>query len=180
MRMLHRARATRSSPPDAKVGDPKSLRGAAIGFSASALAILIAAPFLASSGSALAEAWGISTGFFGVVFLAAATSLPEAAVVFAAIRAGAYDLAVGNLLGSNCFNMLVLCILDVADGSSALLGGVSTGIVMGALVALALMGQELLDLLNRPEKRVWYLEPGPALILVTYTVGLLITYRATH
>jgi cation:H+ antiporter len=87
---------------------------------------------------------------------------------------------VGNLLGSNCFNMLVLLILDLFDGSAALLAGVDTGVATGALVAVLLMGEVLLDVLNRPERRVWYLEPGPMLTLATYAGGLLIVYRATH
>jgi cation:H+ antiporter len=179
MRLLssNRPRPARASP--AQAGARRSMRRAVAGFSVSTVVILAAAPHLASSGAALAQQWGIATGFFGVAFLAAATSLPEAAVVFTAVRHGAHDLAVGNLLGSNCFNMLVLLILDVVDGSGALLNNVESGVVVSALVATLLMGQVLLDLLNRPERRVWYLEPGPALTLATYAAGLLITYHAT-
>lgn len=181
MRMLHRNRASPSGKQEnGRRSGGGSLRKPVIGFTVAAAVILVAAPFLASSGATLAREWGIATGFFGVVFLAAATSLPEAAVVFTAIKTGAYDLAVGNLIGSNCFNMLVLLILDVADGSGALLAGVDAGVVIGALVATVLMTQVMLDLLNRPEKRVWYLEPGPALTVATYAAGLLLTYRATH
>jgi hypothetical protein len=50
------------------------------------------------------------------------------------------DLAVGNLLGSNCFNMLILVMLDLADGSAALLVGVDPAVVVAALVATLLMG----------------------------------------
>jgi cation:H+ antiporter len=146
----------------------------------SAAIILIAAPHLTRSGTTLAQQWGIATGFFGVVFLAAATSLPEVAVVVAAVRQRAYDLAVGNLLGSNCFNMLILFMLDLADGSAALLSGVGAGVVVAALVATLLMGEVLLDVLNRPEKRVTHLEPGPTLTLATYAVGLFLAYRAMH
>jgi cation:H+ antiporter len=145
-----------------------------------AIVILLAAPRLASSGATLAEQLGIAASFFGVVFLGAATSLPEVAVVVAALRQGAYDLAVGNLLGSNCFNMLILPMLDLADGSAALLAVVDSAVVVGALVGMLLMAEVLLDLLNRPEKRVRYLEPGPMLMLATYGVGLYITYRAMH
>ena len=185
MRMLHTNRTdasgtgARDRTRKADRGG-KGLRRPVIGFTVAAAVILAAAPFLASSGATLAEQWGISTGFFGMVFLAAATSLPEAAVVFTAVKSASYDLAVGNLLGSNCFNMLVLLFLDIADGSGALLDGAKPGVAVGALIAMLLMGQVLLDLLNRPEKRVAYLEPGPALTLATYMAGLLMTYRATH
>lgn len=161
-------------------GEGPTLKRAVISFTIAAIAILAAAPSLASSGATLAEQWGLSSGFFGVVFLAAATSLPEVSVVFAAIRAGSYTLAVGNLLGSNCFNMVILLVLDAVYGAGALLADTEPGVVIGALFAILLMAQVLLDLLNRSEHRIWYLEPGPALIVVTYAAGLFLTYQATH
>jgi cation:H+ antiporter len=184
MRLLHRNRAERRPSADGgprrKDGDAPGLRPAMIGFAVAAIVILVAAPHLARSAATLAEQWGIATGFFGMVFLAAATSLPEAAVVFVAVRAGAHDLAVGNLLGSNCFNMLILVVLDIVDGSGPLLAQAESGVVVGALFGMVLMGQVLLDLLNRAEHRIWYLEPGPALMVLTYVAALFLTYRASH
>jgi len=181
MRLLHQNRPRGSeSEEEADAGPGRSLGTAIAGFTASAAVILLAAPYLARSGAQLAEQLGLATGFFGVVFLGAATSLPESAVVVTAIRQGAYDLAVGSLLGSNSFNMLILLMLDVADGSEALLSGVGPGAVVAALVAIVLMGQVLLDMLNRPERRNAYLEPGPALTIATYGIGLYLAYRAMH
>jgi cation:H+ antiporter len=157
-----------------------NLRRAVIGFVAAAAAILIVAPYLARSAAELAEQWGIASGFFGVVFLAAATSLPEVAVVSASVKSGAYTLAVGNILGSNCFNMMILLVLDVVDGAGSVLAQTEAGVVLGAVFAIVMMGQALLDLLNRAEHRVWYIEPGPGLIVLTYAAGLFFTYRATH
>ncbi|MGE3509070.1 MAG: sodium:calcium antiporter [Vicinamibacterales bacterium] len=181
MRMVHRRRERHESSAEApRPAQPRRLRGPIIRFSIAAVAVLAAAPFLASSGSQLAAQWGIASGFFGVLFLALATSLPEATVVVAAMKAGSHDLAVGNLLGSNCFNMAVLAVLDVADGSGALLGRVEPGIALGALAAILLMGLVLLDMLNRPEGRGRTFETGPAVRLIVYVGGLLLTYRATH
>lgn len=181
MRMVHRRRKrdepTREAQPPAQ---PRQLRGPIVRFSIAAVAVLSAAPFLASSGSQLATQWGIASGFFGMLFLALATSLPEATVVVAAMKAGSHDLAVGNLLGSNCFNMAVLVVLDVADGSGALLARVDPGIALGALAAILLMGLVLLDMLNRPERRGRTFESSPAIRLIVYVGGLVLTYRATH
>jgi len=168
------------APRPDRADHPGGLRGPIIGFVLATAAILAAAPYLASSASELAQKWGISSGFFGVVFLAAATSLPEVAVVVSAIRVGSYALAVGNLFGSNCFNMLVLLILDIVDGAEPLLTQTEAGVVVGAVFAILMMGQALLDLLNRSEARIWYIEPGPGLIVLTYGVGLYLTYGATH
>jgi cation:H+ antiporter len=108
MRLLHRNREepvfrTPAETAEAARGRPE-LRFAVMGFGGSALIILIAAPFLAASAAELADSLGISHGFGGMLFLAITTSLPEAAVSYGSVRAGAYNLAVGNLLGSNCFS----------------------------------------------------------------------------
>jgi cation:H+ antiporter len=185
-RLLHSNRRDSDTPADEpdpatsqKPDDGRSLKRAITGFIIATALILVAAPSLARSAATLAEQWGISSGFFGVVFLAAATSLPEVSVVSAAIRAGSYTLAVGNLLGSNCFNMVILLVLDIVDGSGALLARVEPGVVMGAIFAILLMTLVLLDLVNRPERRIWYLEPGPVLIVLAYAAGIFLTYQAT-
>jgi cation:H+ antiporter len=182
MRILYRNRelASGSGREGRRDREIRDLRRAIIGFTIAAAIILLVAPRLAGSAATLAEQWGIASGFFGMVFLAAATSLPEAAVVFAATRSGSHDLAVGNLLGSNGFNMLIFLILDVVDGPGSFLAQVDMGVVMGAVFATLLMAEVLIDMLNRAEHRVWYLETGPALMGLTYAAGLFLTYRATH
>jgi cation:H+ antiporter len=184
VRLIHTNRERSEAEPERapSTTDKSSggLRRPVIGFVVAAAVILVAAPYLARSAAELAEQWGIASGFFGVVFLAAATSLPEVAVVGAAVKAGAYTLAVGNVFGSNCFNMMVLLVLDVVDGADSLLAGTEPGVVVGAVFAIMLTGQAVLDLLNRSEHRIWYIEPGPGLIVLTYAAGLLLTYGATH
>lgn len=183
VRLIH---TTRDRTPDAQAaasrvpGEAGGLRAPVIGFAISAAVILVAAPYLASSADQLARQWGIASGFFGLVFVAAATALPEVAVVGAAIKAGAYTLAVGNLFGSNCFNMTILIVLDVVDGAPSILANAEAGVIVGAVFAILLTAQALLDLLNKAEHRVWYLEPGPALMVVTYAAGLFFSYGAMH
>ena len=70
-------------------------------FAAASLMVLVAAPVLALSGQAIAAASGVGETFVGTLLVAAATSLPELVASIAAVRIGAYDLAVGNLFGSN-------------------------------------------------------------------------------
>jgi cation:H+ antiporter len=76
------------------------LRRAVIGFSAGALTLLAAAPFLAWSAERIAEATGVTETFIGTSLVAITTSLPELVVSIAAVRLGAFDLAVGNLLAA--------------------------------------------------------------------------------
>jgi cation:H+ antiporter len=141
------------------------------------LIILIAAPFLASSAAELADQLGLSQGFAGMLLLAITTSLPEAAVSYGSVRAGAYNLAVGNLLGSNCFNMAMLVPLDILEGTGSLLAGVEPGLAVGGLFAVLLTALAMLDVMNKSERRIWILEPGSALMILTYLAGIYATYN---
>lgn len=181
MRLLHR---NRPEPPFRTPADVSAarrraapLRRTMIQFALAALVILIAAPWLASSGAELATQLGVSTGFVGLVFVAFATSLPELVVSIESIRNQAYDLTVGNLLGSNCFNMAALVVLDAADGSGSLLSRSGGTALVGAAFGILMTAIALLDILNKSEKRIWVLEPGPAFMLLAYTAGLYLAYR---
>lgn len=183
MRLLHR---NREAPPFRTPGQVaetrpsrKDVRRAIVGFAVAALVILVAAPYLASSSAELADQLSISQGFAGMIFLAVTTSLPEAAVSYASVRTGAYNLAVGNLLGSNCFNMAALVPLDLVDGPGAMLRGVDPGLVVGALFGVLLMSLAMLDLMNKAERRIWMLEPGPVFMILAYLAGLVAVYRVT-
>lgn len=122
-----------------------------------AVIILVASWWLAQIGDVLSahpiEAIGRPLGatFVGAVFLALATSLPEIATSVAAVRLGNLDLALGNLFGSNMFNIAVIPALkgvSLARGDWLMmpLGSVQfnqhmiTGIVAILLTTIAMGG----------------------------------------
>lgn len=182
MRLLHRNREEPPFRTPEEVAERRvaaaGLRRAVVGFGVSALVILVAAPSLASSTAALGDALGITRGFAGMVLLAATTSLPEAVVSGASIRAGAYGLAVGNLLGSCAFNMAALVPLDLVQGAGSLLAGVSQQLLVGALFGVVLILLAMLDVMNKSERRFWAVEPGPALMILVYLIGMYATHQA--
>lgn len=55
----------------------------------------------------LAEAWGVAQSLVGILIVGLGTSLPELAVTFGALRRHAVRLGVGNLIGSNIFDILI-------------------------------------------------------------------------
>jgi cation:H+ antiporter len=90
---------------------PKTSSGVLINlfYIAAGLAMLVlGSRWLVESATAIAEAWGVSSLVIGLTIVAAGTSLPEVATsVVAAIR-GERDIAVGNVVGSNIFNILAV------------------------------------------------------------------------
>ena len=73
------------------------------------LIILVASSRLLVWGAVdIAQAWGVSDMLIGLTVVAIGTSLPELAASVAAVRKGEHELVVGNIVGSNLFNTLMV------------------------------------------------------------------------
>lgn len=68
--------------------------------------IIGSAHFLVTSASEIAREYGISEWMIGITIVAAGTSVPELATSLVALFKGKYGLSIGNLIGSDLFNML--------------------------------------------------------------------------
>jgi cation:H+ antiporter len=66
------------------------------------------AQLMVDSAVHLAESWGMSKALIGLTIVAVGTSLPELASTVAAAYRGQSDIAVGNVVGSNLFNLLLI------------------------------------------------------------------------
>jgi cation:H+ antiporter len=116
-----------------------SARNAWIGFGISALVVIIAGRFLASSADAIAEASGISASFIGVLLVSIVTTLPEGSVTIAATLRKSYGIAMGNVYGSCAFNVTIISIADWFH-PSPLLREMQPAHFAAGIAALALMG----------------------------------------
>ncbi|TKB76722.1 MAG: sodium:calcium antiporter [Nitrospira sp.] len=154
-----------------------ALKRAVTGFALASVGILVAAPLLAESAKEIAEATGVSTTFIGTSLVAITTSLPELVTTFAAVRLGAFDLAVGNLFGSNAFNMAVLFLADIAYRKGPLLAAVEATHVVTAFVSMLLMSVGLMGIIYRAEKRFVLIEPDSVLMIVGYLLGMWLLFR---
>lgn len=74
--------------------------------------LVIGARWLVQSAVELATAWGVNEAVIGLTIVAAGTSLPEVVTSVVATIKGERDIAVGNVVGSNIFN--ILCVLGVS------------------------------------------------------------------
>jgi cation:H+ antiporter len=147
------------------------------GFATAAALILLAAPPFAWSAKRVAELTGLATTFVGTVLVGLSTSLPELVTSAAAVRLGAYDLAVGNLFGSNAFNMAAFFILDLAHPGGALLGSVAPAHALSALCGIALMSLGLTALVYRVERRFGLVPLDSVIIIAGYALGIWLLYR---
>ncbi|MEX1189831.1 MAG: hypothetical protein WED33_11280 [Bacteroidia bacterium] len=138
--------------------------------------IIVAALILPHFAEKIGQAAGLSSSFVGTLLLAFSTSLPEIAVSIAAVKMGSVDLAVGNLLGSNIFNIFILFIDDVfyvkghllKDASPANLISVFSVIIMSAVVIIGLS--------YRAKNKRYLLAWDTLLILVIYIINIGLLY----
>lgn len=85
------------------------------------ISIIIGSNFVVDSALALAKTIGVSERIIGLTIIALGTSLPELVTSVTATKKGEYDIAIGNVVGSNIFNIGMVIGLPVA-----LLGGIGT------------------------------------------------------
>ncbi|GAA0467952.1 sodium:calcium antiporter [Alkalibacillus silvisoli] len=139
----------------------------------SAIIVLIAGSILSISGDLLAEQTGINSSFVGSVLIAASTSLPELVAVIAAYKIGNYAIAIGAILGSNLFNLLLLAFTDAFYQQGPILQGVSSSMIIIAFLSLVMMLITLYMLMRSPAKKVVkYIAPS----LFTIVIYLVVSY----
>lgn len=138
-------------------------------FLMAAAVVLAAGTWLPSLGDELAQAMGWSRSFVGTLFMAFVTTLPEMAVTLSALRLGALDMAFGNLLGSNLFNVMILAVDDAFYRRGPLLADAEPVHAGTAVAAIVMTGLVMIGLVMRPQGRVLR-------VLSWVSVGLVAAY----
>jgi cation:H+ antiporter len=93
---------------DADIPRDVSMRHALIWFAVGLVTLLGGAELMVNGAIDIARSIGMSEVVIGIVLVAFATSVPELAVSLASAQKGEYGLAIGNIVGSNLFNMLAV------------------------------------------------------------------------
>lgn len=156
-----------------KTSEGMGLKKSLVLFGLAAFAILICGPPLAYVSDALAEKSGLGGTFVGTTFVAFTTSLPEIITTITAVRLGAYELAAGNIFGSNCFNMAILPFVDLFYQEGPILKSINPVHALTASFVMINTSIATMGLLYRVEKRFWIIEPD-ALLLVILSIGSLV------
>jgi cation:H+ antiporter len=146
-----------------------------------AIIVIGAALFLPGFAEEIAKSTGLGVSFVGTLFLAASTSFPEMAVSYSALRAGSVDMAVGNLLGSNLFNILILAIDDIFYTKGHLLKDASDLHIISVfsvviMTAIAISGLAY----HNKQKKKYLMAADTLLILFVYIVNLTLLYTLTR
>lgn len=138
-----------------------------------AAALILAAGFLLSqTGDAIARQTGISGSLVGFVLVGFATSLPELSSILSAVRIKRYELAVGDIFGTNLFNVALIFLADLAYGGPPVLSETGTFEAVAAMLGVLLTGLFVIGLLERKDRTVFRMGYDALAVLLAFAGGL--------
>jgi cation:H+ antiporter len=143
---------------------------------ASCAAILIFGLFLVLFADRIADQSGLGTGFIGVTLLAAATSLPELSTSIAAVRIGAYTMAISNIFGSNLIMLVLIFPADILFRAGPILQNTSRMVSLTLGFGLTVTAIYLIGLIVRRKPRIGVFGLDSILVLLTFLVSLAAYY----
>ena len=153
-----------------------SLKQVVFRYVLNAIFVMGAALALPYFGERIAASTGLSQSFFGTLFIAASTSLPEIVVSIAAVRMGSIDLAIGNIFGSNIFNIGILALDDILYTKGPIFLFTSPNHIIPVIGTIIITAIGIIGIVFREEKK-WKLAFDSAMILVVYVLTMVLLYH---
>lgn len=141
-------------------------------------AILIFGVVLVLFAERIADQSGLGTGFIGVTLLAAATSLPELSTSIAAVRIGAYTMAISNIFGSNLIMLVLIFPADILFRAGPILQNASRTVSLALAFGLVVTAIFLTGLLVRRKPKLGALGLDSVIVLVVFLLSFAAYYHA--
>jgi len=140
-------------------------------FGAGAAATLVAGVMLQDTGSLIAGRIGMQGAIFGATFLAAASALPEISSGIAAVRLGDLQLAVGDILGGNSFQICLFVLADALAGTPVIVAAHKSDVWLGGM-GLLMTGIAAAAIIARPKRTHLWLGIDSIALVVVYALAV--------
>ena len=134
----------------------------------------VAGWILMEGAKVISDETGLSDTLIGGLFTALATSSPELVTTIAAIRRNALTLAVSNIFGTNCFNMLVIASADVGYPGGSIYHDITPIQMTWGLVSILMTATLLMGMVRRQRYGIGKIGFESALMLSVYAMALII------
>lgn len=135
-------------------------------------AILIFGIALVAAAEQLAVQTGLGSSFIGVTLLAAATSLPELTTSIAAVRLGAYTMAISNIFGSNLIMLVLVLPADMLLRAGPVLQDPPRTAVLALAYGIFVTSVYLAGLIIRRKPKIGSVGIDSLLVLLTFAMSL--------
>lgn len=146
-------------------------------FCAAGVVILICGVLLVAAAENIADKSGLGSSFVGATLLAGATSLPELSTTLAAVRLGAYTMAISNIFGSNLIMLALLLPADMLYSQGAILRSIDKSAEFALISGIFVTTIYLVGLLARSRRRVFGMGWDSLLVLCAYIATLGVLYH---
>jgi len=141
-------------------------------FSLAAVAVIGAGIWLSFVGDEIAETYRLGTSFVGSLFLAIATSMPELVVAITALRLGAVDMAIADILGANMLDITHIFTVDLFYSKGVVLASVSRAHIITAVVTIVMSLIVIIGLRFRQKRKTFFVISWYAVVLIVlYILG---------
>jgi cation:H+ antiporter len=141
-------------------------------FGLAAVAVIGAGIWLSFVGDEISETYRLDTTFVGSLFLAIATSMPELVVAVTALRLGAVDMAVADILGANMLDLTHIFVIDLFFIKGTVLASVSNAHIITTIVIILMSLIVILGLRFRQKHKTFFVVSWYALALIAlYIIG---------
>lgn len=141
-----------------------------------AFGLLVGGYFCSRSADIIANKSGLGSNFMGVFFLALATSLPELSTCISAMKIRQYEMAFGDIFGTNIFTLMLLFIMDLVYSDGLVMNEIDDFSIIAATISLALTALFMVGIIIKPRKQLANFGLDSALVLVVYLAGLYLLY----
>lgn len=148
-----------------------------IGKTLGVAAVIFAAGYcLSQTGDALAEQTGLGSGLVGFVFMGIATSMPELSTITTALRMRKYEMAIGEVLGTNLVNISLVLLADAVYSGGPVINEIGRFESVSALLGIVVTAILLIGLLERRNATFLRMGYDSFAILVSFGLGLVLLY----
>jgi cation:H+ antiporter len=153
-----------------------SLTGLVGRTSLAAVVILVAGFALAQAGDAISQLTGLSAGLVGLVLVGLATSLPEVSSITAAVRMKRYEMALGDVFGTNLLTIGLLLLADLFYAGEPVLNTAGRFEAVAALLGLILTAVFVVGLLERKNRTFLRIGYDALAAILIFAGGIVLLY----
>lgn len=131
---------------------------------------------ISTSGSNLVKETGISPVIMGATLMAIASSLPELVTAVASVRRGSVGLAIGNIVGGNAFDTIMVVIADIAYIKGSVFNALDKQVTFLTVITLLMSSVLLIGLIRREKKGLANIGVESYLIMIIYAGAMAVIF----
>ncbi|MBU1062219.1 MAG: hypothetical protein KJ952_05860 [Candidatus Omnitrophica bacterium] len=164
----------KKGPQEQSVKSPSQKKGlvvSVVGFLFYFLVVVIAGVWLANIGNQIVEVMDWSGALVGSIFLAIATSFPEMIVSISALRMGSINMAIGNILGSNLFDIMIIPLCDLFWVEKSLFASIAYIHLILISMAIIMTGIVIVSIIYRSRKAILKMGWDVVAMIAVFIIG---------